>query len=155
MKSIPKPTGYIRSTWRIITTLSKYTSNPGITHWQALMHVLRYIKKMLHYKITYGCYISSPILDVASRTWVTFHFLLLTCFVKCFTMCFTFHFIIRFTCRFISSMLPSYCFIQRHPHSCLPGLLHMIPLCISHIFNSELQIYKPIVLCQYSLVYTL
>jgi hypothetical protein len=54
MKSVPKPTGYICSTWRIITTLSKYVSNPGIAHWQALMHVLRYIKETLHYKITYS-----------------------------------------------------------------------------------------------------
>ena len=37
-----------------VSTLSKYASNPGITHWQALMHVLQYIKAMLHYKITYG-----------------------------------------------------------------------------------------------------
>jgi hypothetical protein len=37
-----------------VSTLSKYASNPGLTHWQALMHVLRYIKATLHYKITYG-----------------------------------------------------------------------------------------------------
>jgi hypothetical protein len=37
-----------------VSTLSKYASNPGITHWNALMHVLRYIKATLHYKITYG-----------------------------------------------------------------------------------------------------
>ena len=37
-----------------VLTLGKYASNPGITHWQALMHVLRYIKATLHYKITYG-----------------------------------------------------------------------------------------------------
>ena len=37
-----------------VSTLSKYASNPGITHWQALMHVLRYIKATLHYKITYS-----------------------------------------------------------------------------------------------------
>ena len=37
-----------------ISTLRKYASNPGNTHWQALMHVLQYIKATLHYKITYG-----------------------------------------------------------------------------------------------------
>jgi hypothetical protein len=37
-----------------VSTLSKYASNPGIAHWQALIHVLRYIKATLHYKITYG-----------------------------------------------------------------------------------------------------
>jgi hypothetical protein len=37
-----------------VSTLSKYASDPGIAHWQALMHVLRYIKATLNYKITYG-----------------------------------------------------------------------------------------------------
>jgi hypothetical protein len=39
-----------------VSTLSKYASNHvhRITHWQALMHVLWYIKVTLHYKITYG-----------------------------------------------------------------------------------------------------
>ena len=37
-----------------ILTLSKYASNPGIAHWQALMHVLWYIEATLHYKITYS-----------------------------------------------------------------------------------------------------
>ena len=37
-----------------VSTLSKYASNPRITHWQALMHVLQYIKAILHYKITYS-----------------------------------------------------------------------------------------------------
>jgi hypothetical protein len=35
-----------------ILTLSKYAFNPGIAHWQALMHILRYIKATLNYKIT-------------------------------------------------------------------------------------------------------
>jgi hypothetical protein len=37
-----------------VSTLSKYSSNPGVTHWKALNHVLRYIKGTLHYKIVYG-----------------------------------------------------------------------------------------------------
>jgi len=38
----------------MVSTLSKYSSNPSKPHWNALMHVLWYIKGMLHYKITYG-----------------------------------------------------------------------------------------------------
>ena len=37
-----------------ISTLSKFTSNPGKTHWNALTHVLRYIRGTLAYKIMYG-----------------------------------------------------------------------------------------------------
>ena len=37
-----------------ISTLSKYFLNPGKPHWNTLMHVLQYIKGMLHFKITYS-----------------------------------------------------------------------------------------------------
>ena len=37
-----------------ISTLSRFVSNPGRPHWIALMHVLRYIKGTLDFKITYG-----------------------------------------------------------------------------------------------------
>ena len=37
-----------------VSTLSKYASDPGVAHWQALMHILQYIKATLDYKITYG-----------------------------------------------------------------------------------------------------
>ena len=37
-----------------VSTLSKFMSNPGKTHWNALTHVLRYIRGTLAYKITYG-----------------------------------------------------------------------------------------------------
>jgi hypothetical protein len=37
-----------------VSTLSKFSSNPGKPHWTALMHVLQYIKGTLDYKITYG-----------------------------------------------------------------------------------------------------
>lgn len=50
-----------------VSTLSKYASNPGITHWQALMHILRYIKAMLHYKIMYG---GSSFNDLRPTGWV-------------------------------------------------------------------------------------
>ena len=50
-----------------VSTLSKYVSDPGITHWQALMHVLRYIKATLHYKITYG---GNNLNDLKPTRWV-------------------------------------------------------------------------------------
>ena len=37
-----------------VSMLSKYSLNPGMPHWDALTHVLCYIKGMLHFKITYG-----------------------------------------------------------------------------------------------------
>ena len=37
-----------------VSTLSKYASDPGVAHWQVLMHVLQYIKATLSYKITYS-----------------------------------------------------------------------------------------------------
>ena len=37
-----------------VSTLSKFASNPGRVHWNALTHVLRYIRGTLNYKITYG-----------------------------------------------------------------------------------------------------
>jgi Reverse transcriptase (RNA-dependent DNA polymerase) len=37
-----------------VSTLSKFSSNPGKLHWTALMHVLQYIKGTLDNKITYG-----------------------------------------------------------------------------------------------------
>ena len=37
-----------------VSTLSKFSSNPGKAHWQAILHVLQYIKGTLQYKLTYG-----------------------------------------------------------------------------------------------------
>ena len=37
-----------------ISTLSKFASNPGKTHWNALTHILHYIRGTLAYKITCG-----------------------------------------------------------------------------------------------------
>ncbi|RDB17165.1 Retrovirus-related Pol polyprotein from transposon TNT 1-94 [Hypsizygus marmoreus] len=37
-----------------VSTLSKFSSDPGKAHWDALTHVLRYIRGTLHFKITYG-----------------------------------------------------------------------------------------------------
>jgi len=37
-----------------VASLSRFSTNPGKPHWQALMHVLQYVKATLHYKIRYG-----------------------------------------------------------------------------------------------------
>nr|GEX55531.1 zinc finger, CCHC-type [Tanacetum cinerariifolium] len=36
--------------------LSRYTSNPGTQHWQAIPRVLKYLKKTIDYKVTYTGY---------------------------------------------------------------------------------------------------
>ncbi|GJW13906.1 zinc finger, CCHC-type containing protein [Tanacetum coccineum] len=36
--------------------LSRYTSNPGTQHWQAIQRVLKYLKKTIDYKLTYTGY---------------------------------------------------------------------------------------------------
>jgi hypothetical protein len=36
-----------------VNVLSRFSSNPGPTHWHAIMHVLGYLKGTLDYKITY------------------------------------------------------------------------------------------------------
>lgn len=37
-----------------VASLSRFASNPRKPHWQALMHVLQYVKATLHYKLRYG-----------------------------------------------------------------------------------------------------
>ena len=37
-----------------VSTLSKFASNPGNVHWNALTHVLHYIRGTLDFRITYG-----------------------------------------------------------------------------------------------------
>ncbi|GKE22878.1 zinc finger, CCHC-type containing protein, partial [Tanacetum coccineum] len=36
--------------------LSRYTSNPGTQHWQAIQRVLKYLKKTMDYRLTYTGY---------------------------------------------------------------------------------------------------
>ncbi|GJW37520.1 zinc finger, CCHC-type containing protein [Tanacetum coccineum] len=36
--------------------LSRYTNNPGTKHWQAIQRVLRYLKKIMDYRLTYTSY---------------------------------------------------------------------------------------------------
>jgi len=37
-----------------VSTLARFGSNPGPVRWQAVKHLLRYIKGTMDYKITYG-----------------------------------------------------------------------------------------------------
>jgi hypothetical protein len=37
-----------------VSLLSRFQSNPGLNHWQALMHVIGYIKNTLDYGLTYS-----------------------------------------------------------------------------------------------------
>ncbi|GKE89990.1 zinc finger, CCHC-type containing protein [Tanacetum coccineum] len=37
----------------LVGKLSKYTSNPGTQHWQAIQRVLKYLKKTMDYKLAY------------------------------------------------------------------------------------------------------
>ncbi|GKC43187.1 hypothetical protein Tco_1060909 [Tanacetum coccineum] len=36
--------------------MSRYTSNPGTQHWQAIQRVLKYLKKTIDYRLTYTGY---------------------------------------------------------------------------------------------------
>ncbi|GJR20139.1 zinc finger, CCHC-type containing protein [Tanacetum coccineum] len=40
----------------VVGKLSKYTSNPGTQHWQAIQRVLKYLKKTMDYRLTYTGY---------------------------------------------------------------------------------------------------
>nr|GEX53424.1 zinc finger, CCHC-type [Tanacetum cinerariifolium] len=40
----------------LVGKLSRYTSNPGTQHWQAIQRVLKYLKKTINYKLTYTSY---------------------------------------------------------------------------------------------------
>ncbi|GKB31419.1 hypothetical protein Tco_0870820 [Tanacetum coccineum] len=37
----------------LVDKLSRYTSNPGTQHWQAIQRVLKYLKKTMDYRLTY------------------------------------------------------------------------------------------------------
>ncbi|GJV42497.1 zinc finger, CCHC-type containing protein [Tanacetum coccineum] len=40
----------------VVGKLSRYTSNPGIQHWQVIQRVLKYLKKTIDYSLTYTGY---------------------------------------------------------------------------------------------------
>nr|GEV53444.1 zinc finger, CCHC-type [Tanacetum cinerariifolium] len=52
----------ITCTWPVITfavgKLSRYTSNHGTQHWQAIQQVLKYLKKTIDYRLIYSSYLS-------------------------------------------------------------------------------------------------
>ena len=39
----------------LVSLLAQFQSNPSIDHWNALMHVIGYIKNTLNYRLTYSC----------------------------------------------------------------------------------------------------
>ncbi|GJW70508.1 zinc finger, CCHC-type containing protein [Tanacetum coccineum] len=50
--------------------LSRYTSNPGTQHWQAIQRVLKYLKKTMDYRLTYTGYPS--VLEVyTNASWIS------------------------------------------------------------------------------------
>ncbi|GJY33943.1 hypothetical protein Tco_0418412, partial [Tanacetum coccineum] len=40
----------------VVGKLSRYTSNHGTQHWQAIQRVLKYLKKTMEYRLTYTGY---------------------------------------------------------------------------------------------------
>ncbi|GKF05940.1 hypothetical protein Tco_0036608, partial [Tanacetum coccineum] len=50
--------------------LSRYTSNPGTQHWQAIQRVLKYIKKTMDYKLTYTGY-PSVLEGYTDASWIS------------------------------------------------------------------------------------
>ncbi|GKE69574.1 hypothetical protein Tco_1527646, partial [Tanacetum coccineum] len=50
--------------------LSRYTSNPGIQHWQAIHQVLKYLKKTMDYKLTYTSY-PSVLEGYTDASWIS------------------------------------------------------------------------------------
>nr|GEZ03966.1 zinc finger, CCHC-type [Tanacetum cinerariifolium] len=49
----------------VVGKLSRYTSNPGTRHWQAIQKVLKYLKKTIDYRLVYSCYPS--VLEAAGK----------------------------------------------------------------------------------------
>ncbi|GKB42629.1 zinc finger, CCHC-type containing protein [Tanacetum coccineum] len=50
--------------------LSRYTSNPGTQHWQAIQQVLKYLKKTMDYKLTYTGY-PSVLEGYTDASWIS------------------------------------------------------------------------------------
>ncbi|GJV06002.1 zinc finger, CCHC-type containing protein [Tanacetum coccineum] len=50
--------------------LSRYTSNPGTQHWQAIQRVLKYLKKTMDYKLTYTGY-PSVLEGYTDASWIS------------------------------------------------------------------------------------
>ncbi|GKA31478.1 zinc finger, CCHC-type containing protein [Tanacetum coccineum] len=50
--------------------LSRYTSNPGTQHWQAIQRALKYLKKTMDYKLTYSGY-PSVLEGYTDASWIS------------------------------------------------------------------------------------
>ncbi|GKC67059.1 zinc finger, CCHC-type containing protein [Tanacetum coccineum] len=54
----------------VVGKLSRYTSNPGTQHWQAIQMVLRYLKKTMDYRLTYTRY-PSVLEGYTDASWIS------------------------------------------------------------------------------------
>ncbi|GJV10897.1 zinc finger, CCHC-type containing protein [Tanacetum coccineum] len=54
----------------VVGKLSRYTSNPGTRHWQAIQRVLKYLKKIMDYKLTYTAY-PSVLKGYTDASWIS------------------------------------------------------------------------------------
>ncbi|GJV01074.1 hypothetical protein Tco_1334643 [Tanacetum coccineum] len=54
----------------VVGKLSRYTSNPGTQHWQAIQRVLKYLKKTMDYSLTYTGY-SSILEGYTDASWIS------------------------------------------------------------------------------------
>nr|GEU38616.1 zinc finger, CCHC-type [Tanacetum cinerariifolium] len=54
----------------VVGKLRRYTRNPGTQHWQAILRVLKYLKKTMDYRLTYTGYLS--VLEVyTDASWIS------------------------------------------------------------------------------------
>ncbi|GJW23446.1 zinc finger, CCHC-type containing protein [Tanacetum coccineum] len=53
----------------VVGKLSRYTSNPGTQHWQAIQRVLKYLKKTIDYRLAYTGY-SSVLEGYTDASWI-------------------------------------------------------------------------------------
>ncbi|GJW09641.1 zinc finger, CCHC-type containing protein [Tanacetum coccineum] len=54
----------------VVGKLSRYTSNPGTQHWQAIQRVLKYLKKTMDYRLTYTSY-PSVLEGYTDASWIS------------------------------------------------------------------------------------
>ncbi|GKB22455.1 zinc finger, CCHC-type containing protein [Tanacetum coccineum] len=54
----------------VVGKLSRYTSNPGTQHWQAIQRVLKYLKKTMDYRLTYTGY-PSMLEGYTDASWIS------------------------------------------------------------------------------------
>ncbi|GKB44399.1 ribonuclease H-like domain-containing protein [Tanacetum coccineum] len=54
----------------VVGKLSRYTSNPGTQHWQAIQRVLKYLKKTMDYRLTYTGY-PSVLKGYIDASWIS------------------------------------------------------------------------------------